>query len=293
LRCCERRRHFGILHATMKISFTSAIQMPARASQEQAWWFVFRSSELLVIEEPAPHQPGIIPFHADIGALAIEPVRMNYLGTLIDCHCFAVEVADTFVPPLGHTFRGLRAIHGDVPDEIFGVAGRAAQIIEWDRTHQFCGRCGTPMEPAEQERAKRCPRCGLSSFPRLSPAVIMLVERDGKALLAHGAGFSGRMFSCLAGFVEPGESLEEAVAREVREEVGVEIDDITYFGSQPWPFPHSLMIGFTARHAHGEIAIDGVEIEEADWFGPHELPEIPGKLSISRKLIDDFAERHG
>lgn len=276
----------------MRRAFAGGVQYPDRSNDEPVWWFIFRGADLLVIEEGPPAIPAIIPFLPERDAGAFEVMRRNYIGALTGRHCIAVEVSETFEPPPGFAFRGLRAVHGHVPDELFEIAGRAAQIVEWDRTHQYCGRCGTPMVAAETERAKRCPRCGLTSFPRLSPAVIMLVERDGKALLAHGTGFAGRMFSCLAGFVEPGESLEEAVEREVFEEVGIAIDQISYFGSQPWPFPHSLMIGFTARHAGGELAIDGVEIDEAGWFAPDELPDIPGKLSIARQLIDDFVERN-
>src|SRR5262249_6174054 len=154
----------------------------------------------------------------------------------------------------GATFEGLRALYGRLSDEHYAIAGRAAQILVWDQTHRFCGRCGEPTVHAPTERAKLCPSCGLLSFPRLSPAVIMLVRRGAdEFLLARNRAFADGFFSVLAGFVEPGESLEEAVAREVEEEVGLEVDSIRYFGSQPWPFPHQLMIGFVARYASGEI----------------------------------------
>ncbi|GIW04292.1 MAG: hypothetical protein KatS3mg059_0912 [Thermomicrobiales bacterium] len=187
---------------------------------------------------------------------------------------------------------GLRALYGRVSDDLFAVAGRAAQIIEWDRTHQYCGRCGTPTETAPAERAKRCPRCGLLSFPRLSPAIIVLVERGDEVLLARSPHFAEGMYSTLAGFVEPGESLEEAVYREVLEETGIAVTGLQYFGSQPWPFPHSLMIGFTARYAGGEITIDRNEIEDARWFTAFTLPRVPQKLSIARRLIDAFVARY-
>jgi NAD+ diphosphatase len=174
-------------------------------------------------------------------------------------------------------------------DDHFTLAGRAVQILHWDQTHRFCGRCGAPTQPAPNDRAKLCPTCGLLSFPRLSPAVIMLVHRGDELLLARNAAFPGRFYSVLAGFVEPGESLEEAVQREVLEEVGLELTDIRYFGSQPWPFPHQLMIGFTAAYAGGDIRPQAEEIVEAAWFDRHgELPQLPGKLSIARKLIDAF-----
>ena len=186
----------------------------------------------------------------------------------------------------------LMALHGRVDDVRWTLAGRAVQLVEWDRTHRFCGRCSTPTEPAPGERARRCPACGLLAFPRLAPAVITLIERDdGCALLARGRAFPIPMYSCVAGFVEPGENLEEAVRREVLEEVGVELAEVRYASSQPWPFPHSLMIGFEATWASGDIRIDEHEIVDAAWFRADDLPTIPPGLSIARTLIDAWVER--
>jgi NAD+ diphosphatase len=148
------------------------------------------------------------------------------------------------------------------------------------------------MELQEIERAKKCPNCGLLHFPRLAPAIIVAIERGDRLLMARSRRFTTGMYSVLAGFVEPGESLEETVAREVKEEVGISLKDIKYFGSQPWPFPHSLMIGFTATYASGEIVMDDSEIEDAGWFTVDSLPPLPGKISIARKLIDGFIEKH-
>ena len=136
------------------------------------------------------------------------------------------------------------------------AAGRAVQLVEWARTHRFCGRCGSPTEPSAGERGMKCPACGLVAYPRVAPAMITLVTRgepgpDQEALLAQGVNFRGPMYSCLAGFVEPGEDLEGAVVREVREEVGITVGNVQYVSSQPWPFPHSLMIGFRAEYAVG------------------------------------------
>ncbi|HEV3227073.1 MAG TPA: NAD(+) diphosphatase [Acidimicrobiales bacterium] len=211
-----------------------------------------------------------------------------FLGTLDDRPCWAVpddgDAGPGAVPLMG--------LWGKVDETTFTVAGRAVQLVEWERTHRFCGRCGTPTEPAAGERARRCSACGLLAFPRLAPAIITLVERDdGQALLARGRAFPIPMYSCVAGFVEPGETLEQAVHREVREEVGVEIDDVRYWSSQPWPFPHSLMLGFNARWTSGDIVIDPVEIVDAKWFSPHDLPDIPPGISIARRLIDDWLER--
>jgi len=187
----------------------------------------------------------------------------------------------------------LMALYGSVDDLTWTLAGRAVQLVEWTRTHRFCGRCATPTVPAGgAERALRCPDCGLLAFPRLAPAMIVLVTDDeGRALLARGARFPIPMYSCLAGFVEPGETCEEAVHREVREEVGVEVRDVAYWGSQPWPFPHSLMLGFTARHAGGDFVLDETEILDAGWYRPDDLPPIPPGMSIARRMIDDWIAR--
>jgi NAD+ diphosphatase len=273
--------------------FVSAIEPPAGSdSPEHAWWFVFRGSELLVVED-ATAEADRIPLLPDLAELAVEAVRRNYLGALTGRHCYAVETAPNVEAPPGAVFRNLRALYGRVPDDLFALAGRAAQIVEWDRSHQFCGRCGTPTEYSPGERAKRCPACGQLSFPRLSPAIIVLVEWDDRVLLARGTGFPPGMYSTLAGFVEPGESLEEAVHREIYEEAGIGLKDLRYFGSQPWPFPHSLMIGFTAQYAGGEIVIDPAEIADAQWFTVETLPRVPQKLSIARRLIDSYVAKHG
>ncbi len=182
---------------------------------------------------------------------------------------------------------GLRALHGHLDDGEWNIAGRATQLLDWHRDNQFCGRCGGLMDRQGGERAMRCPSDGFLAYPRLSPAVIMLVQRDdGRALLGRSGRWDPPMYSTLAGFVEPGETLEEAVRREVREEVSVEVDTVRYFGSQPWPFPNSLMLGFTARWAGGEIQVDGDEIVDAQWFEPDNLPNISPPLSIARQLID-------
>jgi NAD+ diphosphatase len=209
-----------------------------------------------------------------------------YLGRLEGRPCFALGLTDA---PEGFELAGLRELYGRLPDELHRVAGRAFQTLGWYRDHAFCGRCGSPTELADAERARACAGCGATYYPRISPAVIMLVERGERILLAHNRNFRGPFYSCLAGFVEPGESLEEAVAREVYEEVGVEVGEVTYFESQPWPFPSQLMIGFTARHRAGEIDLGGdPEIEDAGWFRRDELPPLPGRFSLARRLIEGW-----
>ncbi|MBV9547844.1 MAG: NAD(+) diphosphatase [Chloroflexi bacterium] len=257
---------------------------PPRAAQ----WFAFSGDRLLVRVEGETVSP---VDYADLARLGVDFDAGQYLGRLADLDCYAVDV-DVAQENLPREMQaeGLRALYGRLTDDLYAVAGRAVQILLWDKTHRFCGRCGQPTVPASADRAKLCPQCGLLSFPRLSPAVIMLIQRgNDELLLARNRGFADGFYSVLAGFVEPGESLEEAVAREVREEVGLEIRDIRYFGSQPWPFPHQLMIGFTAHYASGEISLQADEIVEANWYSRRgELPRLPGKLSIARRLIDAF-----
>ena len=269
--------------------FVSGI-VPPEVRSDPAWWFVFRESKLLVDEGPS----GVnLPCLIHITGLGLAPLHEHYLGRLDHRPCYAVEVAEGTIPPAGMVFQGLRQVYGRLDEGLFWIAARAVQIIDWDRTHQFCGRCGVLLRTKTDERAKECPQCGLLHYPRLAPAIIVLVERSNQLLLARSRHFMPGMYSVLAGFVEPGESLEEAVVREVKEEVGIEIKDIKYFGSQPWPFPHSLMIGFTATYAGSEISLNDDEIEGAGWFTIDNLPRIPGKISIARKLIDWFIEKQG
>jgi NAD+ diphosphatase len=193
----------------------------------------------------------------------------------------------------GYAWKGLRELFGQVDEDLVWVAGRAGQLVHWHRNHRFCGRCGSPTQDHAEERAKICPGCGLINHPRVSPAIIVAVVKDRQLLLAHSTRFPAKFYSVLAGFVEPGESLEECVQREVFEEVGVRVGNIRYFGSQPWPFPDSLMVAFTADYAGGEIRVDSVEIADAGWFSADGLPAIPPRISIARKLIDWFVTAYG
>jgi NAD+ diphosphatase len=210
-----------------------------------------------------------------------------YLGALDGAPCFArlAGEGDAGEP------MPLRQLFGALSEADFAVAGRALGLTSWDRDHRWCGRCGAETVRSATERVRTCTRCGHGAYPRLSPAVIMLVEREGRALLARNGANQMRFHSVLAGFVEVGESLEDAVHREVAEEVGVRITDVRYFGSQAWPLTNSLMVGFTAQWLSGELAPDGTEIAEAAWYEPDRLPLVPGAISISRALIDDWVRR--
>jgi len=188
--------------------------------------------------------------------------------------------------------KGLRQLFGRLEEDLIWIAGRANQLVDWNRSHRFCGNCGHPTENKQNERAKICPACDLINYPRLSPAIIVAVLKQNRLLLASNKRFKSEFYSVLAGFVEPGETLEECVVREVKEEVGIAVKNIRYFGSQPWPFPNSLMVGFIADYKGGEIDVDKSEIVDAAWFSSDNLPLVPPKISIARQLIDWFAKNY-
>ena len=249
--------------------------------------FAFSGNRLLIAgNETSP----VIPSSEDLERANVSGIA-HYLGRLggIDCH--AIVLPDAFDPPPGLVLVGLRPLFLHVPETMLALAQRAFQVVEWDRTHRFCGRCGTPTRNKDGERAKECPACGYVAYPRLSPAMMVLVTRDRELLLARANRFPGAMYSALAGFVEPGETIEDCIHREVREEVGVEVDNLQYFGSQSWAFPHSLMIAYTARYAGGELHADPVEIADVKWFPVDALPSLPTTVSIARRLIETTASR--
>lgn len=245
--------------------------------------FVFQQTLLLVAGDPAGAQ---LPGHEELAALGEGPLRRLYLGTLGERACYAFEYGAETPAPQGMLWQGLRALYGRLDDSLFALAGRALQFIDWDRTHQYCGRCGTPTVHRGGERARECPACALVAYPRIAPAVMCLIRREREILLARSPHFPPGMYSALAGFVEAGESLEQCLAREVLEETGVCIANPRYFASQPWPFPHSLMIAFVADYAGGEIMPAPDEIEDAQWFALDALPKLPNRISIARRLID-------
>ncbi len=249
--------------------------------------------------EPAEHAGGHRYIHV-IGTtvfvdteLADESWERHVVGIVEGDAWWAIDVpADADDPSYGSAL-DLYSYFGRAAPSEWMAAGRAVQIVEWARTHRFCGRCAAPTELSTGERGMKCPACGLIAYPRLAPAMIVLVTRgepgpDQEALLARGVNFPVPMFSCLAGFVEPGEDLEGAVVREVAEEVGIRVTNVSYRASQPWPFPHSLMIGFRAEYDSGDLVCDETEIAEAGWYRRGALPMIPPGISVARRLIDEW-----
>ena len=272
----------------MQKAFISEVTPPQEYAGP-AWWFAFHRNRMLVhVTDDALGVPHAERFE-ELGVIARQ---QYYLGRYDGRPCYAVDLAEETVPD-DMDFKDLRQAYGSMDEDLFVLGGRAVQIVEWDRTHQYCGRCGSKTFTKDNERAKACPECKLMNFPRLSPAVIMAVEKGNELLLARSAHFPKGMFSVLAGFVEPGETIEECVVREVKEEVGVTVGNVRYVASQPWPFPNSLMLGFTADYIEGDLNLDPVEIAEAGWFTADALPSIPGRISIARRLIDRFLDKQG
>ncbi len=280
------------------MSFTPAVTPPEQPSA-QLWCLAFVEGQLLMPADdtqapgPLPAWPALpqAPWALAFGEAGAQPLARHYLGQLHTDDCWALRLTEV---PDGWRPVPLRVAMMGLPAPLMALAGRAAQVLEWDRSHRFCGACGTPTELAGHERARRCPACGHTAYPRLSPAMMALVWRRvagvPQLLLGRAPNFPPGLYSALAGFVETGESLEDCVVREVAEETGVQVDSLRYYGSQSWPFPHSLMLAFTAQWTGGDIVPQAGEIEHAAWFGLDELPKIPPRFSISGHLIRDTAQ---
>jgi NAD+ diphosphatase len=227
----------------------------------------------------------------DANAQGLSLKAAHYLGRLDGRHCYGLALPQAAALPEGLELLGLRALILEGEEWVAAIAGQAFQLLEWSRTHRYCGACGAPTTAHAADRAVECPDCRLVFYPRISPVMMALVHRDGEILLTRKPGYAPGRYTVVAGFVEAGESLEQCLAREVREEVGVEIRNPRYFASQPWPFPNSLVMAFSAEWAGGEVVPDGAELEEARWFSIDALPELPEPVHVSRQLIDDTLAR--
>lgn len=248
---------------------------------------VFHGNRVFVARDGG--QP-VIPL-LDAGSCGFDLGAAHYLGRLDGRHCYALGLPPDAMLPAGLELLGLRALILEGNETAAAVAGQAWQVLEWARTHRHCGACGAPTMPHAADRALECPHCRLVFYPRIAPVVMGLVWRDGEMLLTRKSGYAPGRYTVVAGFVEAGESLEQCLAREVMEEVGVAIRNPRYFGSQPWPFPNSLVMAFSAEWAGGEIRVDETELEAARWFSIGDLPELPERVHISRQLIDDTLMR--
>lgn len=249
--------------------------------------FVFSKGSILMKKKDSEFQ---VLEGSDIENLNIDQKNKFFIGELKDKACFTLQYDFEAALPEGYELIPLRDFAAEMSEELFLIAGRASQIINWEKTHSFCGSCGAKTEDKKDEMAKICTQCGHVMYPVICPAIIVAVTKKNKLLLAHNSNFKNNMYSVVAGFVEAGETLEAAVKREVFEEIGIRVKNIKYFKSSPWPFPNSLMLGFFAEYEAGDIKVDGEEILHADWFSKEEFPNIPEKYSLARKLIDEFTK---
>ena len=238
------------------------------------------NSEILLFEED------------DLKWSEIETDNKQFLGYLNERPCYILEVEHKSKIEDGLLFTPLRNLLGRIPDSLFTVCSRSLQLSDWNKSNQYCGSCGSKMSTHETERAKLCKCNNILVYPRISPCIIVLVTNGEDLLLAHNKNFPGTFYSTLAGFIEAGESAESAIHREVYEEVQVRVKNIQYYGSQSWPFPSQLMLGYHAEYESGEIYPDGVEIDSAEWFNYNDLPQVPtGNISISGQLIESYLSK--
>lgn len=252
-------------------------------------YFVFKDNQLLI---KVKDENISIPTEYDIKNLNIDLINVDFLVSKNNQEFLFGEVTKVTNTSSEFQFSNIRSLISSMDLPLFNLAAKAFHLINWNNTYKYCSKCGTLVKIKEDERAKICPQCGLINYPRISPAIITAVVRDEKLLLAHNVNFPNKHYSVIAGFVEPGETFEDCVSREVFEETGIKVKNIKYFGSQPWPFPDSLMVAFTCEHKSGEIKVDGIEIEDANFYSVDEFPNIPSKGTIARNLIDWFAHKH-
>ncbi len=254
---------------------------------DTAYFFLFYKNSLTVEKE----NPGSIPCLNSEQTTEMPMGEAFYFGTYKTIPCYCAQLVSQEYPD-AYVKVSLRAFYIQTRDIFRQMAAHARGVMDLHINFLFCGKCAAPTIPATGEHARVCPSCSLIFYPRISPAVIMAVTKGDKILLARGVNFPDKkMFSVLAGFVSPAETLEECVQREVLEETGIQVKNICYVKSQPWPFPDSLMIGFTAEYANGEIVIDPKEILEADWFRADNLPKTPAVFSLAGELINGFIQK--
>lgn len=260
------------------------------AKEHERCYAIFGDNHLLIADDDANWQP--IP--ESIWRFIEQPSQQQLLlGNYHGRAAYGIEVSlIEFPAPPGFHWEQLRSLirRGAIGETEFNLVGCGMQLFNWDRDHQFCGRCGNRTMDHQRDRARRCDVCQIDYYPRLSPCVIMLIAKGEECLLAKHVKAKGNWYSTLAGFIEPGESAENAVHREVAEEVGIQIHNLRFFTSQPWPFPGQLMLGFFADYLDGDIVIDDEEIIDAQWWHYSRLPEVPAAGTLSGKLIQHFVD---
>ena len=261
------------------------IHSNAAAAGDQDWVFLFSGADAITSLHSGPTELWTV---SEVRSLFGDLGEMISIGTWDKRQAWVCQVGSGDWDPMRAIAGSLYTLLGRIPDPLFAAYGRAIQLLTWRRDHRFCGRCGAATVLVDHDRGLNCGSCAHTVYPRLSPCAIVLVTRGREMLLASAVGSGGRFYSTLAGFVEPGERVEETVHREVFEEVGVRVSDLRYFDSQPWPFPGQLMLGFHATWREGSILVDPNEIEHADWFTEDDMPPIPPQSSIAGRLIHSF-----
>ncbi len=262
----------------------------SKVPEENAWILIITDKKLVMRKE---EDSVFITKMNDLEKILPNDVTYEYFGCYDEHECFYISMQEIPALPENLELVGLREITARSGDQgLFLLAGTASHILHWDSINQYCGRCGHKTNNKENERAKVCPNCGNLIYPRISPATITAIFHEDKILLAHNSHFKKDMYSLIAGYVEVGESLEQCVEREIREEVGIKVKNIRYWNSQPWPFPDGLMVAFTAEYESGEIAVDHYEITDAGWYHADNLPDIPQTDSIAGKMIRWYREQY-
>ena len=254
---------------------------------ERKYWFVFCKGDLLL--EKTSDGRYTIPYQEEAPTPLKEWTNVHTITPFGDDDVRTYTIDGPVTDNPRYEMCGLRATYNKLPHELYQIAGKCQEILYWDANTRFCGVCGGPMK-MHTEISKRCTHCGKEIWPLLATAIIVLIRREEKVLLVHARNFRGKFFGLVAGFVETGETLEEAVVREVHEEVGIKIKNIRYFASQPWPYPCGLMVGFTADYVSGDLHLQRSELDDAGWFDRDHLPPVPDKMSIARQLIDSWLE---
>lgn len=272
----------------MNAKFRIVSDMTKEPTDKDLYFIMFKGNILVKREG----ENLIIPNYGEINKLNIKNKEDFFIGEFDGKACFAIEAESELNLHGDFESISLRDIGILGDEELFLIAGRANQILNWDKTHRFCGKCGSKMENKKDEMAKICPSCNNVMYPVICPAIIVAITKGDEILLAHNSGFKDNMYSLIAGFVEAGEDLESAVKREIFEEVGIKVKNVEYYKSSPWPFPNSLMLGFFAEYESGEIKVDGEEITDAGWFSKDTFPNLPLKFSLARNLIDKFLEKN-
>lgn len=249
----------------------------------QIYWFIFQNERLLIVKNS---NKALLTSADNLKTQFVREYLLSHFDEF-EVYCAELDLELT-LPPDVDAIPMRQALEILGPDW-YTIAAKAYSIINWDKNHSFCGRCGSMTVCKENTFERICTICSLSFYPRISPSIIVLIKRGDEILMARGYHFPPGVYGLIAGFIEAGENIEQAIHREVQEEVGIKIKNLTYFSSQSWPFPDSLMIGFIAEYASGDLVLSHDEIESAGWYRFDSLPGMPStSISIARKLIDHF-----